>query len=185
MHAQTNLNNVSINAGIIEKLFYNNPFEKCFQYTFYQELQCGGDLMIPFIYWTVYWGYWNDGVNEVLPIMDAVTYSFSSHVVGGRFTLIPAKLLDRWRVPIGFFAGIGNHFISRRYVGGLGYDGSPGQNLRFNVLTLDVGVNIEVKLFGPFCVQSDIQQLVPLRSDDYDRLRGNRWVFKLGLVLTQ
>ena len=89
--------------------------------------------------------------------MDRVTYSYRAYVVGGRLTLFPEKLLERWTVPIGFFVGIGNLFISRRYVGGLGYNGSYEPNRCFNIPTIDAGVSIEIKIPGPLSIRGDIQ----------------------------
>ncbi|MDP2885349.1 MAG: hypothetical protein Q8P51_10055, partial [Ignavibacteria bacterium] len=104
--AQLSMNTVSVNVGTIRTLFPDYSYYQDYQYSLYPEVQIGGDFLIPSLQWTVYWGYWTDGLEKALPVADFVTYSYRSHIVGARFNFLPAKLLPHWPIPIGFFTGV-------------------------------------------------------------------------------
>jgi hypothetical protein len=182
--AQLSLNSASVNVGTIRTLFPNDSRYTDFQYAFYPEVQVDGDFLASFVGWTVYWGYWSDGLENALPVADMVSYSYSSHIVGARFSFLPAKLLDHWPLPIGIFAGTAHHFIAARYIGGFGLDGNPGHEFTADATTVELGLNAEVQVLGPIGIRGEIQQFIPLRSDYFDRLQKNRRVYKLGLAFT-
>lgn len=180
--AQLSLNTVSANFGTIRTLFPD--YYQNYQYAVYPEVQIGGDFFIPSIRWITYLGYWTDGVDKPLPIADHVTYSYSSHIVGTRFNFLPAQLLHHGPLAIGVFTGLAHHFISRKYVGGSGLDGRPGQDFAGNANTLEIGFNAEVEVLGPIAVRGEVQQFVPLGSEEFDRLQKNRRAYKVGLAFT-
>ncbi len=182
--AQLSLNTVSANIGTIRTLSPDASFSQNHQYALYTELQIGGNFLIPSVRWSVYWGYWTDGVEETLPVMDFVTYSYSSHIVGGRFNFLPAKLLPHWPLPVGIFAGVGHHFISGKYVGGFGLDGAPGQDFTVGATTLEIGLNAEADLLGPIAVRGEVQQFISFGDGEFDRLQKNRRAYKVGLAFT-
>jgi hypothetical protein len=182
--AQLSLNAVSANVGAIRTLFPDYSFYEDYQYSVYPEVQIGGNLFIPSVRWIAYWGYWTDGVEKALPVLDFVTYSHSSHIVGVRFNLLPAKLLPHWPLPIGVFTGVAHHFIAGRYVGGFGFVGRPGQDFTDDANTLEIGLNAEVDVLGPIAIRGEIQQFIPLGSDYLDRMQKSRRAYKVGLTFT-
>ena len=179
--AQLSLNRVSANIGIIRTLFPDGTPGKGHQYAVYPELQIGGRFFLPAVRWTAYWGYWTDGVEQVVPVADAVTYSSTSHIVGVRIALLPAEMLPHWPLPVGVFTGVGYHFIARKYIGGTGVDGRPGRNITGHATTVDLGVNVEFQIFGPVGIRGEIQQFIPPGSGDFDRSQINRRAFKVGI----
>jgi hypothetical protein len=172
--AQLNLNNISANIGVINTLYSD--------LVIYPEVQIGGNVIIPSIRWTIYWGYWIEGINKPIIGSDYVTYSYNSHILGTRFTLMLSKLSDNLDLPFGIFIGASHHFISVKYIGGAGIDGKPGHDATIGTTTLEVGLNAEVQAFGPVYFRGEIQQFIPIGNDYYDRLQKNRRTYKIGLA---
>jgi len=180
--AQLNLNAVSANVGTIRTLFPDYSFYQDYQYAVYPEVQIAGNFFIPSVQWIAYWGYWSDGVDKALPVADYDTYSYSSHIVGVRLTFLPAKLLPHWPLPVGVFSGFAHHFISRRYVGGFGYDGKHGQDFADDANTVEIGLNAEVDVLGPIAIRGEVQQFIPLGNDYFSQMQKNRRAYKVGLA---
>lgn len=182
-YAQISLNTLSANVGTIRTLFPNySPYED-YQYSFYPELQVGGDFLTPSIQWIVCWGYWMDGVKKAFPVADMVTYSYSSHLLGARFNIFPGKLLPHWPLPVGVFTGLAHHFISGKYVGGFGLDGRPGRDFTRSGNTFEAGINAELEALGPIAVRGEIHQLFPLGNEWLDRMQKNRRAYTVGLAV--
>jgi hypothetical protein len=113
--AQFNLNSVSVQAGAITGIATSNL-------VLFPEIQVGGPLGKSFIQWSLYWGYWDDGVNKVY-YSDYIAYSYHGHIVGARMYFFPSLAADHWPLPIALFGGFAHHFIVRTYVGGEDYYG--------------------------------------------------------------
>lgn len=180
---QVNLNTLSANIGVIRTFLPAHAPFQANQFSIYPEIQAGGAFFTPAVRWNIYWGYWSDGVARAFPVADYVTYSHSSHVVGARFNVFPARIFPQWPIPLGIFAGFAYHFISATYVGGFSFDGRPGHNFTGDAATGEVGVNVEVEVFGPVVVRGEAQQYFGLGSGEFNRLQKNRRSYTVGFAV--
>jgi hypothetical protein len=186
--AQISFNSVSANVGQIRTLFPDIELYSDHQHAFYSELEVDAEIVVTYIRGGVYWGYWNDGVNN-LSIIDAVYYSFNSHIVGTRFTFLPEKLFDNWLLPFGIFGGAAHHFISARCVGGVDFVGNTCnsdlyEDFTGNINTLEVGLSTEVRIIGPLKIHGKVNQFIPLGDKEFDRRQKKRRIYKVGLVFS-
>ena len=179
---QFNVNAVSANVGTIRTMWPDQSLFENYQYTLYYELQIGGQFFAPSLKWVAYWGHWDDGIAGALPVADMATHSYSSHVVGLRFSVHPAKLLAHWPLPIGVFAGASHEFLSKRYVGGHDYYGRPGNDYAEDVTTLEIGLNVEVEILSPLAIRGEIRQLFPLGDREVDQRQKGRRAFTIGVA---
>jgi hypothetical protein len=180
--AQLDLSTVAVKLGAIRTLFDKALPYRDYQYALFPELQVGGPFFTRSLDWSFYWGYWSDGVDRPLPIKDAPTYSYSSHILGVRITFLPAMAGKEMPVPVGIFAGIASHFIRARYVGGSDLMGNPGRDYSKTSTTAEIGVNAFVQLRRRLSVTAELQQYFRLESDSFGRRQTNRRAYKIGLV---
>lgn len=182
--AQLSLGNFSANVGTIRTTVSDHAPFSGYRYALYPELQLGGDLFTSYLRWTIYWGYWSDGITQPFPVMDMVTYSGQTQIGGVRFTFLPAEVAPHWPLPVGIFAGVARHFTAVTYVGGFGIDGKPGHDFAQTANTFEFGLNADFSLFGPFNVRAEIHQLFPLGNQYIDNLQKGRRAYKVGLAFT-
>ncbi len=148
--AQITLSSISVNLGSIRTTQFDFGFDVNHLYTIYPELQIGGSLISKPMYWQLFWGYWDDWVSEPFPIMDGITYSSSSHIFGGRIEFLTTEFENNRIVDFGFLGGYSRHFTRIRYIGGHDFGGNPGHNSSLSTSAFDIGMNVKVKIFGPF-----------------------------------
>jgi len=181
--AQLSLDSFSANVGTIRTTHSEHSVYSDYQYAFYPELQIGGTLFLSYFKWTTYWGYWSDGITEPLDVMDMVTYSGQTHILGARVTFHPAEVAPEFPLPVGIFAGFAHHFISVEYVGGLGFDGKPGHDYTQTLNTFELGLNIDVSVLGPINLRGEVHQLFPLGNESTNATQRGRRAYKVGLAL--
>ena len=180
LFAQVNINTVALSVGSIRA--YSDPIYSKYEYSIYPELQIGGKLFMPFICWSVYWGYWTDGIKDPLPVMDMITYSISSHIFGARLTFIPSLAADHWPLPVSIYAGFAHHLLLYNYVGGFGYAGNKGQDHNQGSNTIEFGLQAYYPIGWCLQLYGEIQQFFPFPSDELSGYQRNRRVYKLGLA---
>ena len=140
--AQFSIDSYSIGIGRIRTDYSESSLYSDYQYAFYPELQLGGNMFAPPFTWTVYWGYWTDGITQAFHVSDMVTYSNHTHIIGVRIGALSSGPLR-----IGVFGGIAHHFIFMRYIGGSGIAGDRGYDHSQSMNTLEVGLNASFPLF--------------------------------------
>lgn len=177
---------ISANIGFIRTVFPDYVHYSDYQYAFYPELEVDAEILAPYTRGGVYWGYWNDGVNSPLPVKDAVTFSYRSHILGARITFLPKKLLDNWLLPFGVFVGAARHFISEQCVGGFDIGGSTCneahyRDSRYNIHTLEAGLSSEFRIGGAFKIRGKVYQFIPLGNSEMDRYQEKRRGYSVGL----
>jgi hypothetical protein len=183
-YTQINVNSVSVHFGAIRTLFPAISYYSGHLYAFYPELQVGGRFFTHLAGWTVYWGYWTDGVEEPFPVMDMTSYSYSSHIVGTRLTFFPTRGDESSPHPIGIFVGISHHFIAARCIGGSVYNGNPEQNYTRTSNTIEIGLNIRFPILSPLGIMGEVHQYFPIDNSEIDRIQKYRRAYKIGFVLS-
>jgi hypothetical protein len=168
--AQLSLDTYSANLGMIRTTYSSYP-----KYVFYPELQLGGNLFTSSFRWSGYWGYWTDGIDQPFSAPDMVTYSRQIHILGIRVAFFPARGI------IGIFGGVARHLTSVHYVGGFGFDGRPGHDFDESVSTIEIGINADLPLFGPFNIRGEIHQFFPVGERSNDREQQGRIAYTIGL----
>jgi len=183
--AQLSLDSFSANVGTMKTTHSEHSAYSDYQYAFYPEVQTGGSLFLPYFRWTIYWGYWSDGITEPLNVMDIVTYSRQTHILGARVTFFPAKIAPRFPLPVGIFAGFAHHFTTARYVGtfGLFPYSKPREHFTESLNTVEAGLNADVSILGPFNIRGEIHQFFPLGDPPIDQALKGRRAYKVGLAL--
>ena len=175
--AQTNVNHVSVNAGIIRALDPHLAGALGGEYVFYPEVQVGGDLFTPGLRWVVFWGYADDGARAPYWGLFGV---YSSHAVGVRVQIRPEDLLPHWVIPVGIFAGAAYHaatyrIVSRREVVETAGQGQISRrDLAEEILAFEAGVNLEVRIIGAFGIRIEGRQSIPLSKQFPDRMMEER-----------
>jgi hypothetical protein len=174
--AQVDLSSITLKVGSIRTLLSDEGY----QYALCPELQIGGSFLTKYFNWGIYWSYWDDGLDKVL-WKDAVIYSYSSHIVGLRMSFSPIKCIDNWYIPIDIFGGIAHHFIKRKYVGGIDWNGIVGTDYASGTTTGEVGLMAHVNITGLLSIVAEVQQYFPFGNNDFDRLQKDRRAYKIGL----
>ena len=169
-HAQIRVTTISADMGLIRNL-HNQMFSDNL-FSVYPELKVGGPLLEGFLNWALYWGYWDDGIDEPLAIADYVTYSFSSHIVGARAILYP--------LPSYLIIGVSRHFIYGDYIGGAGFDGQPGQDFTDEITTAELGIGISVALSDLYRLRLEFIGYLPFADKDRFNVDGGRVSFRTG-----
>jgi len=173
--AQVDLNFFSLQAGAIGGIA--NP-----HYVFYPEAQVGGFLGEPFIQWSLYWGYWDDGITSAPEVTDNIEYTYSAHIVGARFFFLPAQADNHWPLPIALWAGIAHHFISRTYLAGSDYSGIPGSNGSESINTVEAGLRLYFKITRSTELRAEGHQFFRLGDEPLDQAQTNRTAYSVGLA---
>jgi len=165
---QTNISTVSIKFGAIRTLFSDESFYKGYFYTFYPEVQIGGTVLKKYIHWGINWGFWDDNVSKPFPVKDFVSYSYSSHIIGSRLAISVNNIIkEEYTIKLSPFCGLSRHFVRAKYVGGFGVGGNPGFDHTQIVNTVDIGINIKVKVYGHIQLIAEIQQFNQLDSFNF------------------
>jgi hypothetical protein len=170
---------VSARAGWIANP-YSSSLEKN-RWLFFPELEIGGELFTPPLSWSATWGYWTEGITEVLPIADFVTYSHSGHIVTLRIALDPQALDPHLPLPIELFAGAAGHFQEIRYVGGFDYAGRAGENSSDLSVTGLLGLGVRLRVLSQVRLEAEGVQFIPF--SDSGRAQKGRRAFTLGVGL--
>jgi hypothetical protein len=178
--AQINISSISLRIGGIETETGHGQDEIVLN----PELQIGGKLFTDYFNWGVNWSYWNDGINKEIPSSDFVTYNFSSHIVGCRLICSPMKIIEKLDVPIDIFAGVAEHFIKARYIGGAGLTGIGGSTYTKEMTTIELGLSLQIFIIERISALVEAQQYFPLGSDASEQIQQDRRAFKVGLSLS-
>lgn len=176
--SNSNSQTLTFGLGLIENLqdADNQP-----KFAIYPEVQLSNDFYdrhdLTFGA-SVYWGYWDDGVNKLSSCSHCWTYSYSSHIVGARFEMKLKKFL----IPLRLFFGISRHFIQANYFGGAGYAGGKGYDFAKRINAAEVGIRTRFLIKNRYSLTGNLQFYFPLDDRWYGRSRTYRVAFGLGLV---
>lgn len=182
LFAQFNVSTLSAQFGMIRNLQESPTPPGSGKYSFYPEIQVGGQFFVPYLRWRVYFGAWDDGVTRAVQLPDFITYSYSSQIVGGRLTFLPKAAFKKWPIPLDVSAGLSHHFVNADYVGGFGVDGLPGKDFREGSTTAEFGIGSGVRVGKRFRVRGEVTQFLPLGNSGLNALDENRMAFKIGLI---
>jgi hypothetical protein len=89
---------------------------KNYKQIFHPEIAIGGQVVSTYLQWEIFWGYWDDNINEV-NVRDMAVYSTYGHIIGGRIEFKPSQVLKGWIMPIVVTSGFSHHFILEIYRG--------------------------------------------------------------------
>ena len=176
--SQFSLSQISAQAGVISVRWQygsesGNPF--------YAEVQIGGRFVSRPVTWALYWGHWDDGIDHPLPIIDAVTYSYSSHIIGARIGISVQEALKYFPLPLELYAGASHHFAHQTYIGGSDYFGNRGVDASVNTTTAELGVNALIPIVEPVRLLAGLQQYFPFTQEPADELQRERRMFRAGI----
>ena len=181
LFAQITIDNYCVSIGRIRTTHGSEPLYSNYQYAFYPELQIGGKLIVPYITWAVYWGYWTDGVTEPFPVADMPTYSNHTNILGMRIGYLPSVSTPNGPLQIQVFGGFSHHFISQQWIGGFGLSGDGGSDYKENMNTLDIGLSASFPIFGQFRMKGEFQQYFPISADENIRYLYQQ-AYKVGFI---
>jgi hypothetical protein len=184
VQAQSDTFSVSARAGMIRTLWTQMGETSVPLWAFYPEIRIGGILFVPYLSWGASWGYWSDGVEQALPVMDRITYSQSSHVVAVRIGFHPRILDSRVPIPISVFAGAAEHFIRYEYVGGNSLTGEGGRNSTDQSFTAFVGAGLSFPVLSYLKLEAEAQQFIPFGGGEMNQAYKNRRVFTIGFSVS-
>lgn len=178
--SQIDLRTATARAGVIE-----NPWNQTIantQFRFYPEVQLRGQFLLSYLNWGVSWGYWSDGIDRVLPIMDAITYSYKAHIVSFQIAFEPSHLDSHFLIPLDVIAGVAEHLTSITYVGGSDQIDRRGEDRTIQSTTGIFGIRLAIPLGSRFGIEADALQFVPFTQDD-QRQSGRR-EYLAGITIT-
>lgn len=181
LSAQPDISLLSLKIGSIRNL-QDASFAENNQRSLYPELEIGGKLLNPSLRWSAYWGFWDDGISEPLPVADLITYSYSSNVVGARIIYAFSEDQSGRPLPLklGFFTGYSHHFVEAQYIAGGDFTGDGGEDFSGEFSAFDFGVQLSFKLRGAFNLLIEMEQFIPI-NPELSLLNTNRRVYKTGL----
>ncbi|MFQ6678352.1 MAG: hypothetical protein ACE5D0_08525 [Fidelibacterota bacterium] len=175
---------VSLNYGSIRTLLNDHFVREEPQFTDYYELEVGREFNSGENYSSLYLAYWDDCLTKPLEIMDAITYSNSSVIIGGRFGMINPLLPKYLNVKANLFFGLAHNFVKGTPIGGLDYGGLPGEKYSRNLNTIEVGLDLTYNIYGPFKILTGIQGIRQISDCDFG-FEPTRSAFKIGLVYSR
>jgi hypothetical protein len=195
--AQVDVSSISARVGTIRTLWRDNPVYSEHLWSLYPELEIGGRFFKPYLSWGASWGYWSDGINEVLPVMDMVTYSQAGYILSLRIGFHPQLADEHWPIPVIVFGGLSHHLIKTTYIGGwdIGARRDQGSSDHYadaplglgvtvphdRVTTAHLGLGVTVPLVEMLSLEAEAQQFVPFGSSEGDKAQKDRRAFKVGL----
>ncbi len=180
--AQVDISFTSVRAGAIRTQSLDFQGEG-YLWSFYPELQVGGQLFRPYLFWAATWGYWSDGINEPLPIYDFVTYSQRGHILTARIGVRPRVLAPHLPIPISFFVGVAQHISWTTYIGGTDLGGHHGTNSTDRTTSGLFGLDISVPIVAHLNLDAEGLQFVPFGNNPIDYVQKNRRAFTLGITV--
>ena len=179
--AQVDVSLISAKIGTIRTLWRDDPIYSEHLWSLYPEIELGGRFFKPYLSWGASWGYWSDGIKEALPVMDGITYSEASHILGLRIAFYPQIADEHWPIPLSVFGGVSHHLIKMTYIGGGDYAGRRGQDFNDHSTTAHVGLGVSVPILDLFSLGVEAQQFIPFSSSESEQTQKNRRAFKIGL----
>lgn len=123
----------------------------------------------------LYWGYWQDGISEVIDCPHCITYAHKSHIVGTRIIIHSVRQI----IPLQFFAGISRQFIKHIYIGGFGANGAIGEDYRAGFWQTDAGAALVIPVSDWFVLRGSAEAQLPL-GVAYPRQHINM-IYNLGI----
>jgi hypothetical protein len=174
-HAQLNVNSIGAGMGLIAPLGDGGIGTR---YVAYPELQLGGEFLLPYLGWSAYWGYWDDGI-ETTTISDQTSYSTHGHILGTRIAFFPSIALQQWPLPIALFGGVAHHFITYRivdryYTANITPEGTAGSN------AFEFGLTVYASVLRTIQLRAEAEQYVGLGDEDFRWSQTDRRAYKLG-----
>lgn len=180
--AAASISTVSFDVGIMRHLQIDHLLpEGRSAYTLYPELQIGGSLAGTFADWRLFWGHWDDGIEEPFPGMDLVTYSHSGHVLGARLLLFARRLIPTWQFPIHMALGLSHQFVDGNYVGGHDLAGNAGEDFSDEVTYVEAGCGLSLSVSDVTRGRFEVSRHVPLGEFEATNSEDARWAFKAGV----
>jgi hypothetical protein len=186
---QVDVSTISARIGTIRTLWRDNTTYEAYLWTVYPELEIGGRLFMRYLSWGASWGYWSDGIDKVLPVVDMATYSQASHILGLRIGFHPQLADEHWPIPLVVFGGLSHHMIKTRYIGGGDFPIKTTYAGEFKPYTINddhsttihLGLGVTIPMVGIFSLDAEAQQFIPFGSSESEQTQKNRRAFKIGL----
>jgi hypothetical protein len=177
--AQVNLDHVSVRAGVIA-----DPWSPTsgHQWRFYPEVELGGKFILPYFNWGLSWGYWSQGITQILPIKDNPTYSQEAHILAARVAFNPQALDNHFPIPIDLFGGVAVHLSRTTYIGGTDMSGNRGESSTSQSTTGIIGVRLTFSVISPFSLDGEVMQFIPFANPG--NMQKGRRELKLGIMAT-
>lgn len=179
--AQIDLSTISARAGVIRTLVPDYSASPENRWSFYPEVEVGGDFFTPSLSWGVSWGYWSDSGD------DFANYNDQSYILGIGLSFRPQVLAPHWLIPFKLSGGIAEHFISRarvdRYISGHVAQGPVRYDGTFHSMTLYAGLGLSFNLSPAMRLEAEAAQFIPVGEENliyYEQ--EDRRVITLGVV---
>lgn len=176
--AQDRSTRIWVSLGLIENLQDTGDQP---HYAFYPEIQLSGRLITLdkaaiTLGGSLYWGYWSDGVSVLSNCADCITYAYDSHIVGARLS----AALDALPFSPMLVGGVSMNLFHADYIGGAGVAGNKGEDFSDSFSTAEIGLRFEIPLEGRLSLGANVQQYIPLVSED--RPQPSRTGMGIGLT---
>jgi len=149
--AQFSINSFAIGVGSMRGV-------ENYKQVFHPEIAIGGQAVSTYLQWAIFWGYWDDDINEV-NVRDKAVYSTYGHIIGGRIEFEPAKVLRDWIIPIVVTTGFSHHFILKKYIGGGDYDGDTKYRGPDALNSVELGLRIYSNIFHFLQIRAEARHL--------------------------
>ena len=143
-------------------------------------MEGGGKFILPYFNRGLSWGYWSEGITQILLYADYVTYSREAHILAARFAFKPQVLDNHFPVPIDLFMGVAEHLSRITYIGGIGLSGNRGESSTSHSTTAIFGLRLTFSVVSPFSMDAEALQFIPFSNSD--SIQEGRREFKLGIL---
>jgi len=173
--AQTDISRVSVELGAVRN--YQSSFIMDKLYSFSPGIKLGGRFIENYLEWDFSISYWDDGVNDLLPISDGFTFSYSSTILSAALNYYPEKVA----IPIHFISGLSTRFVNRKYIGGEDMGGNIGKSSSFILYTLDFGAGLNFTITKTIRIRGDVLLFMPFNKKDFLFEKGWGGSAKLGM----
>ena len=164
-YTQTNLTDFRVTAGMLQNVRGDGEWYDGYRWTFYPEVQIGGQLINDPFLWGVYYGFWDDGVSEPITGFDnLITYSFTSQIIGLRVGMQTEDILENDLIQMRFQAGFSHHMLDAAYIGGMDSEGQPGSDFSQTFEAMDADIGVSLKIYKPVRLYLGFQAMIQLNN---------------------
>jgi len=165
--AQIDISRISVELGVVRNYQLSFFWDKINSIS--PGIKLGGKFIEDYFEWDFSISYWDDGVNDLLPITDGFTFSYSSTSLSAAFNYYPEKVA----IPIHFISGLSTRFVNKKYIGGEDMGGNIGKSSSFILYTLDFGAGLNFTITQTIRIRGDVLLFMPFNKKDF--LFENGW----------
>lgn len=182
VYCQIDVSTLSASVGVIRNL---QPYDLYNYYSFYPEIEVGGNLLNSQASWHLFLNYFDDNVTEIKPVRDlGIFYSYKVIGIGSQVgvTIIDTSTIN-FPLKISILGGASVNFLKGRNIIDDPYLNPLNEKEIYDhIYNLDIGLRANYSFTEILDLVVEYKQLLTL-DDKTTSYTKNRSSFKIGIVM--